>query len=147
VVTVLKTGEDLFLQLDGKTTGSTRVEDQATQSLLGILPAALHPDPKRAFIVGLGTGQTPGEVLRFPLRRLACAEISPEVSGGMDLFSAINRGCRTDPRFRLLVADGRTVLRYGGERYDLVISEPSNLWIPGVAHLFTKESFEDARRC
>jgi spermidine synthase len=147
VVTVLKTGEDLFLQLDGKTTGSTRVEDQATQSLLGILPAALHPDPKRAFIVGLGTGQTPGEVLRFPLERVDCAEISPEVSGSMDLFSAINRGCRSDPRFRLLVADGRTVLRYGGERYDLVISEPSNLWIPGVAHLFTKESFEDARRC
>src|SRR5574342_88804 len=74
VVTVLKTGEDLYLQLDGKTTGSTRVEDQATQSLLGILPAALHADPKRAFVVGLGTGQTPGEVLRFPLERGDCAE-------------------------------------------------------------------------
>lgn len=146
-VTVLKTGEDLFLQLDGKTTGSTKVEDQATQTLLGILPAALHEGPKRALVIGLGTGQTPAEVLRFPLERCDCAEISPEVAESMDLFTAINRGCRTDPRFRLLVADGRTVLRYGGERYDLVISEPSNLWIPGVAHLFTKESFEDARRC
>jgi spermidine synthase len=147
VVTVLKIGEDLFLQLDGKTTGSTKVEDQATQTLLGILPAALHADPKRALVIGLGTGQSPAEVLRFPVERCDCAEISPEVAGAMDDFTAINRGCRTDPRFRLLVADGRTVLRYGGERYDLVISEPSNLWIPGVAHLFTKESFEDARRC
>jgi spermidine synthase len=144
-VTVVQTGEERYLQLDGKTTGSTEIDDQATQGMLGALPAALHPDPKSAFVIGLGTGQTPAEVLRFPVERVDCAEISPEVVLTMDLFDMVNRRCDQDPRFRMLEADGRTVLRHGARKYDLVISEPSNVWIPGVAHLFTKESFEDVR--
>lgn len=146
-VTVAQAEEELFLELDGKTTGSTELADQATQALLGALPAALHPAPRRAFVIGLGTGQTPAELLRHPLERLDCAEISPEVVDTMPLFAAINRRCDLDPRFRMLEADGRTVLRYGGERYDLVVSEPSNVWIPGVAHLFTAESFADVAGC
>ncbi len=147
-VTVVQVGEDRFLQLDGKTTGSTDVDDQSTQGLLGALPTALHPDPKRAFVIGLGTGHTPAEVLRYAaVEHVDCAEISPEVVDTMSLFAAVNRRCDRDPRFRMLEADGRTVLRYGGDRYDLVISEPSNVWIPGVAHLFTLESFSDVRGC
>jgi hypothetical protein len=138
-VTVMKAGDELYLQLDGKTTGSTQSDDQATQSMLGALPAALHEHLRHALVIGLGTGQTPAQVLRFPVERVDAAEISPEVADAMDFFRNINGDCRHDPRFRLLVADGRTVLRYGGEQYDLVVSEPSNVWIPGVAHLFTHE--------
>jgi spermidine synthase len=147
-VSVSQDEEDLYLELDGKTTGSTELSDRATQSLLGALPAALHPAPRSAFVIGLGTGQTPAEVLRHAdVARLDCAEISPEVVDTMPLFAAINRRCDLDPRFRMLEADGRTVLRYGGTTYDLVISEPSNVWIPGVAHLFTSESFADVAGC
>lgn len=146
-VTVVQVGEHRFLQLDGKTTGSTDGFDQATQGMLGAIPAALHPGARSAFVIGLGTGHTPAEVLRHPLERVDCAEISPEVVDTMPLFAAINRRCDLDPRFRMLEADGRTVLRYGGEQYDLVISEPSNVWIPGVAHLFTAESFRDVANC
>ncbi len=146
-VTVVQVGEELSLQLDGKTTGSFDRDDLATQGLLGALPAALHPAPKDAFVIGLGTGQTPAEVLRFPVTSVDCAEISPEVVETMPLFAAINRRCDRDPRFRMLEADGRTVLRYGGKRYDLVVSEPSNVWIPGVAHLYTAESFRDVAGC
>lgn len=85
-------------------------------------------------------------MLRFPVERVDAAEICPEVADTLDYFANINDRCRTNPRFRLLVADGRTVLRYGEGTYDLVVSEPSNVWIPGVAHLFTHESFEDVRR-
>jgi len=144
-VSVVQIGESLYLQLDGKTTGSTDEDDQATQGMLGALPAALHPAPRRAFVIGLGTGQTAAELLRHPLERVDCAEISPEVVLALPFFAAINRRCELDARLRLLAADGRTVLRYGSDRYDLVVSEPSNVWIPGVAHLFTRESFEEAR--
>jgi len=146
-VTVVQVGEVLNLQLDGKTTGSLDRDDMATQGLLGALPTALHPAPKEALVIGLGTGQTPAEVLRFPIASLDCAEISPEVVDTMPLFAAVNRRCDRDPRFRMLEADGRTVVRYGGKRYDLVISEPSNVWIPGVAHLYTAESFRDVAGC
>ncbi|MBM4015866.1 MAG: hypothetical protein FJ293_13000 [Planctomycetes bacterium] len=147
-VSVSQNEENLYLKLDGKTTGSTELADRATQVLLGALPAALHPAPRSAFVIGLGTGQTPAEVLRHAdVLRLDCAEIRPEVVDTMPLFAAINRRCDLDPRFRMLEADGRTVLRYGGTHYDLVVSEPSNVWIPGVAHLFTAESFADVAAC
>ena len=53
--------------------------------------------------------------------------------------------CRT-PRTRLVIGDGRTHVALGREPYDVLISEPSNPWIAGVAALFTREFFEAARR-
>jgi spermidine synthase len=45
----------------------------------------------------------------------------------------------------LIVGDGRSHLLLSRRRYDVIISEPSNPWIAGVAALFTREFFEAAR--
>ncbi len=144
-VAVVKDGDTRLFTLDGKADGSTTRGDMSTQSLLGVLPAVLHPDPRIALVVGLGTGQTAAEVLRLPLERVDCAELSPAVVKSLSYFEEINHGLGSDRRFRVLPTDGRTVLRFGTEQYDLIISEPSNVWVPGVAHLFTREAFEEAR--
>jgi spermidine synthase len=41
-----------------------------------------------------------------------------------------------------MVADGRNHLALTGRSYDVIISEPSNPWISGMANLFTREFFE-----
>ena len=46
---------------------------------------------------------------------------------------------------RLLIADGRSHLRLTTREYDVIVSEPSNPWMAGVAALFTQEFFEAAR--
>ena len=49
------------------------------------------------------------------------------------------------PGVRLIVGDGRSHLLLTPRRYDVIISEPSNPWMSGVASLFTREFFEAAR--
>ena len=46
---------------------------------------------------------------------------------------------------RLIVGDGRSHLLLTTARYDVIISEPSNPWMAGVAALFTREFFVAAR--
>src|SRR5438874_4859185 len=50
-----------------------------------------------------------------------------------------------DPRVRLIIDDARTFLRVTPNRYDVIVSEPSHPWVPGVANLFTQEFFELSR--
>lgn len=144
-VAVAKDRDNLFFSLDGKIDGGNLIVDMRTQSLIGVLPACLHPDPKNALVIGMGTGQTTADLLRFPLESVDCAELSPAVIESLPYFEKINRNFWLDPRYRLIQSDGRTVLRYGPKKYDLIISEPSNVWTPGVAHLFTHEAFLEAR--
>ncbi len=145
-VAVIQRGDDRMFTLDGKTDGSTLLWDRLTQTFAGALPAALHPQPESALVIGLGTGQTAATVLRFPsIAQVDCAELSPLVVDALPYFDSLHQGILEDPRFRVLKTDGRTTLRYGHRQYDLIVSEPSNVWVPGVAHLFTQETFEEAR--
>ncbi len=64
-------------------------------------------------------------------------EISPEVIEASRFFAAENRGVLFDPRLRLHYADARNFLLASRRTWDVIISEPSNPWISGVANLFT----------
>jgi len=44
------------------------------------------------------------------------------------------------------VNDARNHLLVTERNYDVIISEPSNPWIPGAANLFTREFFELSKR-
>jgi spermidine synthase len=45
----------------------------------------------------------------------------------------------------LIIDDARAFLRVTPNRYDIIVSEPSHPWVPGVANLFTQEFFELGR--
>ena len=55
-----------------------------------------------------------------------------------------NRRSFEDPRGRFLLEDARRAVVQGGP-LDIILSEPSNPWISGVASLFTVEFYERAR--
>jgi spermidine synthase len=108
----------------------------------------MHPGPKRVGIVGLGSGVTAGAALTHPIAELEVVEISPEVVEASRWFDAYNGRPLADDRTRLIVGDARThfALRSAAlGRYDVIVSEPSNPWMAGVAALFTREFFEAAR--
>lgn len=132
------------LAIDGKVDASN-AEDMATQSLLAHVPLLLHPAPRDVLVVGLGSGVTAGAARRHPVSRVEVVEISPEVVSASRLFEAEHGGVLEDPRVRLIVGDGRSHLLLGARRYDVVISEPSNPWMAGVATLFTREFFAAVR--
>ncbi len=133
------------LAIDGKVDASN-ADDMLTQKLLGHLPLLLHPDPRQVLIVGLGSGVTLGAALQHPIERASVLEISPEVVAASEFFARENGRALADPRTRLVVGDGRSHLLLSQDRYDVIISEPSNPWMAGVAALFTTEFFTGRAR-
>ena len=132
------------LAIDGKVDASN-AGDMLTQRLLAHMPLLLHPNPKRVAILGLGSGVTLGSALTHPLDEATVIEISREVVDASKYFAAENHDALSDPRTRLIVGDGRTHLMLGRQQYDVIVSEPSNPWMAGIASLFTREFFEGAR--
>jgi spermidine synthase len=132
------------LAIDGKVDASN-AEDMLTQKLLAHVPLLMHPDPRSVLVIGLGSGVTLGSALRHPVARATILEISPEVVAASEFFARENNRALADPRTRLVVGDGRSHLLLADDRYDVIISEPSNPWMAGVAALFTREFFTAAR--
>ena len=143
-VSVRQLAGTVSLAIDGKVDASN-AGDMLTQRLLAHVPLLLHPDPKRAAILGLGSGVTLGSALTHPLTDVTVLEISPEVVEASRFFENENHRALADPRTRLVVGDGRTHLMWGRGQFDVIVSEPSNPWMAGIASLFTREFFEGAR--
>lgn len=143
-VAVRRLAGTVSLAIDGKVDASN-AGDMLTQRLLAHVPLLLHPNPKRVAILGLGSGVTLGSALTHPLDAATVLEISPEVVDASRFFDTENHRALADPRTRLVVGDGRTHLMLGRESYDVIVSEPSNPWMAGIASLFTREFFEGAK--
>ena len=116
-----------------------------TQKLLAHIPLLVSKSAKNVAIIGLGSGVTAGAALKHPIEKLDVVEISPEVVDASRFFSHVNHNALNDPRTELIVGDGRNHLRYANRQYDVIISEPSNPWMSGMASLFTREFFREAR--
>ena len=84
-------------------------------------------------------------MLQSPIESLDCVELEPATIPASRYFEHVNNRPLTDPRLNLLIDDARTYLRVTPKRYDMIISEPSHPWVPGVANLFTREFFEMTR--
>ncbi|MEE8349317.1 MAG: fused MFS/spermidine synthase, partial [Acidobacteriota bacterium] len=144
VVSVQKTSDgDLVLNVNGKTDATAR-GDAATQLMLGHLPLLLNPDADDVLVIGLGSGMTLGAVERYPVSRVDVVEIEEAVVEAHAFFQDFTGAVLEDPRVNLIVADGRNHLALTDRSYDVIISEPSNPWISGMANLFTQEFFEQA---
>jgi tetratricopeptide (TPR) repeat protein len=96
-------------------------------------------------VIGLASGVTLGSVLRHPVERADAVEIEPAMVAASRFFDRWSGAPLDDPRARVVLDDGRTYLSGTPERYDVIISEPSNPWISGVSNLFTREFFQAAK--
>lgn len=143
-VSVHREGPTTFLRVNGKTDASNGV-DMHMQLMLGHLPLLLHSNPRAVLVIGLGSGVTVGAVAAHPVTRIDAVEIEPAVVQAAELFARENRGVLRDPRVHLAIGDARNVLLAGDRRWDVIVSEPSNPWIGGVATLFSEEFYALAR--
>ncbi|MFN7975161.1 MAG: fused MFS/spermidine synthase [Acidobacteriota bacterium] len=142
-VTVIQTSDGhKSLRVNGKADASTIIDDVQTQYLAGHLPALLHGAPRSALVIGLGSGSTAHALAVHPsIASIDVAEIEPRVVEAAAFFQEINHGVLEDPKVTIHREDGRRLVARARRRYDLIVSEPSNPWIAGVADLFTREHF------
>lgn len=133
----------LSLRINGKADASLQLPDRLTQLSLGFIPLLYQPHPKRAAVIGLGSGLTLTALSSLPgLELVECAELEPAVVECQPFWAPYNRNVIRDPRVHLKVADGRTFLMSSSGGYDILVSEPSNPWIAGIGNLYTLDFYQ-----
>ena len=138
-------GEIKFtLANSGKPDASSR-GDMATQTLLAHFPMLFQKDPKAVMVIGLASGVTAGEVLWYPVEKLEVLEINDQVVAASNFFGPWNNNVLSDPRTHLIIQDARAHLQLTEQSYDVIISEPSNPWMAGLAALFSRDFFSLAK--
>jgi len=129
--------------VNGRAEASSAGIDVQLQRSLGHLPMLLHPDPRRVFILGTGSGMTLGATARHPqVERLVLAEIEAEMLEVGRLFARWNGGVLDDPRLRVVLDDGRNYLARAREQFDMISADPIHPWSGGAGYLYTREFFE-----
>ncbi len=116
--------------------------DMATQTMAAHVPLLVHPDARDVMVLGLASGITAGEALHYPIETLDILEISKEVVESSDYFLPWNNRVLEDDRTELILQDGRAHLEITERNYDVIISEPSNPWMAGLANLFSQNFYQ-----
>ncbi len=116
--------------------------DEITMILLGVLPLAYHPDALTAAAIGFGSGLTSRTLLLNPrLKAVDTIEIEEQMVEGARNFGRRVHLVYQDPRSRIYIDDAKTYFSSRNKKYDIIVSEPSNPWVSGVATLFSGEFY------
>lgn len=121
--------------------------DEPNQFLVGLIPLMTRPQSKHGALIGFGSGVTCHSLLASPhLERLDTVEIEPEMVEGSKYFMPVNYRAYTDKRSHIHFDDAKAYFAWAGDKYDFIISEPTNPWVSGVSSLFTTEFYQEAKR-
>lgn len=148
-------GKYISITTNGKPDASVNVVDydqpaldESTQTMAAFIPMLYKPDAKIVANIGFGSGMTTNTLLAFPgIKRVDTIEIEAAVIRGAKLgFEKRLSRAFHDPRSQIHIDDARTFFSTHGQKYDLIVSEPSNPWVSGVASLFTEEFYRHTVR-
>jgi|GEM_PF-5385457 len=152
ISTTDRNGASLSIATNGKVDGAISLTekplaDEYTMVITGILASMFHANPAQAMIVGFGTGVSTHSMLGD--RRLAevtTVEIEPAVVDAASFLSAQNSRAYTDPRSKIVFNDAKSFMKLDKRQWDIIVSEPSNPWVGGVANLFSKEFYGSVKK-
>jgi spermidine synthase len=131
--------------VNGKSDGNTKA-DRNTMALAALIPALLAREPTRAFVIGFGTGITAGSLAGLDeMQAVTVVEISSGVLRAAPFFDFANNGASKHPKITRVRSDAYRALLRSQERFDVIVSEPSNPWVAGVEMLFSREFLRAAR--
>ncbi|MCU0493585.1 MAG: fused MFS/spermidine synthase [Chloroflexaceae bacterium] len=148
-VTVIQQGAAGRVFANGALQGT--VPYLAVHGFLGVLPALVHPNPQQALVIGVGSGGTPFAVGVSPtLQRITAVEIIGSELPALEAFSTLELGAPlqplfNDPRYNIVVGDGRRKLAITTERYDIIQADAIQPWRSHSGLLYSREFFQQAR--
>lgn len=121
--------------------------DDYTMILLSAIPMAMLPEAKDVGVIGLGSGRSTHVLLsNSRLERVDTVEIEPAIVEGARLFGEPVGRAFNDPRSHITIEDAKTYFARNRRQYDIIVSEPSNPWVSGVATLFSTEFYGQVKR-
>lgn len=123
-----------------------RESDEKTMYLLGLAPEMLNKSEKIA-VIGLGSGITSHMALSSKkLKKINTIEIEKAIVEGVKNIKKYNFRVFDDKRSKIYIEDAKTFFVKDKEKYNAIISEPSNPWISGVSSLFSKEYYSNIKK-
>jgi len=146
VVAVIRRKKSLRIKVNnfyvlGSSGAQKREEMQTHVALL------THPQPKKVFFLGLGTGITAGAALKHPVDSVVAAELLPEVvKASRKYFEPYLNGLFSNKKAKVFIEDGRNYIRGANERFDVVIGDLFLPWKAGTGGLYSKDHFKLARK-
>ncbi len=145
-VSVWESESGRSLKVNGKADASDR-GDMDTQIMVGLAPAMARPGAASALVIGYGSGVTARVLATVPgMRRVRIVEIEPSVLKVDRFFVHVNDSVLSRPVVQSVIDDARSALQLTRDSFDIIVSEPSNPWVAGVATLYTPEFFRIVRR-
>jgi spermidine synthase len=143
----------LWIATNGKTDASIHGPqqdasgDEHTMTMLASLGMALLPAAQDAAVIGFGSGMTTHLLLgNSQLRQVDTIEIEPAMVEGAKQFGSRVARAHTDPRSQVYIEDAKTFFSTRQRRYDIIVSEPSNPWVSGIASLFSTEHYRRVKQ-
>ena len=147
IISTVQSGFALYFITNGRVEASNARQDRQCQYTLGHLPMLLHPDPKKVFVLGTGSGMTLGATSVHPsVERIILAEIEPKVLGVARSFGIYNHYVldKANPKLKIIFNDGRNYLMTTKEKFDVITADPVHPWFSGAGYLYTTEYFKIA---
>jgi spermidine synthase len=130
------------------------------QKSLAHVPALILKDPRSALTVGFGSGGASWSFLQYQeMEQVDCIEICPTVprlahtlrDSNHGLLDQWDRRSRLqgqsfhDQRYRVIIDDARSYLRFTDNRYDVIATDCTDLRYKSNANLYDVEYFELCR--
>jgi spermidine synthase len=136
-----------IMYLDGMHQSNDQPSTLFVHRRIGFLPTALHPNPTRALVVGLGARTTPGAVARFDGVDVDVVELSQSVVRGARYFRMANFDVFARPNVHLRVDDGRNFLLLSPpKQYDIITADVILPRHAGAGNVYSVQYFELVRR-
>jgi len=137
---------ELVLTVNGVHQASTGPAMAYVHHRIGLLPMALHPDPRDALVIGLGGGATAGAVSLHTGVEVDVVELAEAVVRGARFFEAINYGVLSKPNVRVRIDDGRNHMMLTSRMYDVVAADVIHPIYAGAGNLYSEEYFRLIKR-
>ncbi len=127
--------------------GQSELPYDGIHTILGALPAFLHPAPREAVIIGLGSGDTVfGMAGRREIERIICVEI---VRPQIETLRRLSQGSAypglltvlSDPRIQHVNGDGRLYVMHAGQQFDIIEADALRPGSANVGNLYSDRYF------
>ena len=137
----------IYVNVNGHVEATTEIYDMKLQRMVGHLPALLHPNPKSVLGIGFGAGVSAGTFTRYPaVQKITICEIEPLIPpASTQFFGDADYRVALDPRTHIVFYDARHYLLTTTEKFDIIASDPLDVFIKGTAALYSKEYFDSVK--
>jgi spermidine synthase len=134
----------LQISVSGHVEATNEPFDMSLQRMIGHIPALIHPKPQKILGIGFGAGVSAGSFVPYAsVKSITVVEMEPKVPPtSSKYFAAFDNNVKNDPRTRIVYDDGRHFMLTTREKYDIIASDPLDVWVKGTASIYSKEYFE-----